>query len=250
MSIVISLIAGFSLGALIVFLWHRKKVDQIILEYESVPPSEPMVSQLQFEEVEQALKDYQVHSEQTLQELESSHQLAIEQQQADTQSQIDELQQEIQNLRNTQGSAERQVVSGLEDLKKDLEELSNLLATFERWHESLTALMGHNSVMHKQNDEFTKIVSQIVILALNAAIEAARAGKFGKGFAVVADEVRALALRSQELNSSYKDNLSKNDFLTTSTFQDIQAIGKMVMSEMHSTNSRLENILSQMSRLH
>ena len=250
MDVVIAVIGGLFLGGLIVFLWHRKKIEQLIQGYESAPPPEPMISQHQYEEAKQALKDCQAHSEQTLQALESSHQQALAQQQAETQSQLDKLQQEILSLRSTQGSAEKLVASGLEDLKKDLEELSNLLATFERWHDSLTALMGHNSTMHKQNDEFTIIVSQIVILALNAAIEAARAGEFGRGFAVVADEVRALALRSQELNASYKANLSKNDFLTTSTFQDIQASGQMIMAEMHSTNSRLENMLSQMGCAH
>lgn len=122
----------------------------------------------------------------------------------------------------------------LPKIEKDLSDLTDLLVTFERWHESLNQLMEHNAEMHGQNQEFFNIVKQIVILALNAAIEAARAGENGRGFAVVANEVRNLAMRSQELSMSYKENLNKNDFLTTATFQDIQAGGKMILTDVSS----------------
>lgn len=124
----------------------------------------------------------------------------------------------------------------------DLHALTDLLVTFERWHESLTQLMEHTAEMHHQNQEFFNIVKQIVILALNAAIEAARAGEYGRGFAVVADEVRNLAMRSQELSESYKENLNKNDFLTTTTFQDIQAGGKMILTDVASTTEVVKGI--------
>nr|WP_255375041.1 MULTISPECIES: methyl-accepting chemotaxis protein [unclassified Oleiphilus] len=105
--------------------------------------------------------------------------------------------------------------------------------------------MEHNAEMHHQNQEFFNIVKQIVILALNAAIEAARAGEHGKGFAVVADEVRSLAMRSQELSESYKENLNKNDFLTTTTFQDIQAGGKMILTDVSATNEIVKDLISR-----
>ncbi|MCO7226322.1 methyl-accepting chemotaxis protein [Pleionea sp. CnH1-48] len=120
------------------------------------------------------------------------------------------------------------------------------MLTFERIHESLTELMDHNQAMSDQNGQFFNIVKQIVILALNAAIEAARAGEFGRGFAVVADEVRALALRSQELSKSYRENLYKNDLLTTSTFQDIQASGKMVITELATVQSQVDSCISRL----
>ncbi|TNC83183.1 MAG: hypothetical protein C9356_00505 [Oleiphilus sp.] len=131
-------------------------------------------------------------------------------------------------------------------VQEDLAALTDLLVTFERWHESLTQLMEHNAEMHHQNQEFFNIVKQIVILALNAAIEAARAGEYGRGFAVVADEVRNLAMRSQELSESYKENLNKNDFLTTTTFQDIQAGGKMILTDVSSTAEVVKGIFRQL----
>jgi len=134
----------------------------------------------------------------------------------------------------------------LDQVETDLADLADLLVTFERWHESLTQLMLHNAEMHKQNQEFFNIVKQIVILALNAAIEAARAGEHGRGFAVVADEVRNLAMRSQELSESYKENLNKNDFLTTATFQDVQAGGKMILTDISATTEVVKQALQRL----
>ena len=152
---------------------------------------------------------------------------------------------QIQSLRHEHEREQFFLTEKLEHVEKDLAELTNLLVTFERWHESLTQLMEHNAEMHHQNQEFFNIVKQIVILALNAAIEAARAGEHGKGFAVVADEVRSLAMRSQELSESYKENLNKNDFLTTTTFQDIQAGGKMILTDVSATNEIVKDLISR-----
>ena len=157
-----------------------------------------------------------------------------------------EMQEEINTLRNSNQTEKSELSSKLNQVKEHLNDLAALLATFERWHESLTQLMLHNAEMHKQNQEFFNIVKQIVILALNAAIEAARAGEHGRGFAVVADEVRNLAMRSQELSQSYKENLNKNDFLTTATFQDIQAGGKMILTDVSSTSEIVKSMLTNL----
>jgi methyl-accepting chemotaxis protein len=115
--------------------------------------------------------------------------------------------------------------------------LKHLGATFERWHEQMISLMTQNHDMHTKNQELSSIVRHVVIVSLNASIEAARVGPAGRGFAVVASEVRALAARSEELSKSYRDSLHRNDLTTTSTFQDIQAGGKMIAASLASVES-------------
>ncbi len=127
-------------------------------------------------------------------------------------------------------------------LKREVDEMLNLVSTMNRWDDEMMLLMQHNSDMQKQNHEFAGIVKQIIILALNASIEAARAGEAGRGFAVVADEVKTLATQSGGLSDSYKDNLHKNDLITTTTFQDIQASGKMILTALHALDSRLDKL--------
>ena len=110
--------------------------------------------------------------------------------------------------------------------------LKELAVTFERWHEQMISLMEQNQEMHTKNHELSSIVSHVLIVSLNASIEAARAGAAGRGFSVVASEVRTLASRSQDLSKSYRDSLHRNDLITTATFQDIQAGGKMIVASL------------------
>lgn len=115
--------------------------------------------------------------------------------------------------------------------------LRGLSFTFERWHEQMISLMEQNQDMHAKNDELAAIVKHVLIVSLNASIEAARAGVVGRGFAIVAGEVRTLATRSEELSKDYSHSLHRNDLTTTSTFQDIQAGGKMVSAALSSLES-------------
>lgn len=127
--------------------------------------------------------------------------------------------------------------------------LKSLGATFERWHEQMISLMTQNHDMHTKNQELSSIVRHVVIVSLNASIEAARAGSAGRGFAVVASEVRELAARSEELSKSYRDSLHRNDLTTTSTFQDIQAGGKMIAASLSSVESLVNQFQAKLHQV-
>lgn len=122
------------------------------------------------------------------------------------------------------------------DLAGEILALLELAKTFERWHSDMNELVIHNRAMHEKNDEFASIVKHMIIVTLNASIEAARAGPSGRGFAVVADEMRGLASRAESLSDGYRHGLHENDLITTTTFQDLQAGGKMIISSLTGLN--------------
>jgi methyl-accepting chemotaxis protein len=132
-------------------------------------------------------------------------------------------------------------------LGTEIQQLLGVVRTFERWHAEMSTLLAHNREMHAKSEEFSAIVEQVVIVALNASIEAARAGEHGRGFAVVANEIRTLAARAERLSKDYRDNLYKNDLITTTTFQDLQAGGKMIVSAvtgLELINNKSKGVLS------
>ena len=137
-------------------------------------------------------------------------------------------------------------VQQAKQIASEASRLKSLAATFERWHEQMISLMTQNQDMHAKNQELSSIVRHVVIVSLNASIEAARAGPAGRGFAVVASEVRALAARSEELSKSYRNSLHRNDLTTTTTFQDIQAGGKMITASLGSVEALAHQLQSKL----
>ena len=134
-----------------------------------------------------------------------------------------------------------------DSLAGEIGQLLGVVKTFERWHAEMNTLLAHNREMHAKSEEFSAIVEQVVIVALNASIEAARAGEHGRGFAVVANEIRTLAARAEKLSKDYRANLYKNDLITTTTFQDLQAGGKMIVGAvtgLELINNRSKDVLT------
>ncbi|XVJ69105.1 MAG: chemotaxis protein [Rhizobacter sp.] len=141
-----------------------------------------------------------------------------------------------------------QALSNCDSLAAEINQLLGVVKTFERWHTEMNTLLAHNREMHARSEEFSAIVKQVVIVALNASIEAARAGEHGRGFAVIANEIRTLASRAEKLSKEYRENLYKNDLITTTTFQDLQAGGKMIvgaMTGLELINNKSKNVLAE-----
>jgi methyl-accepting chemotaxis protein len=145
------------------------------------------------------------------------------------QDQLDEQQHQARERVGAWGDGARAAHAQQEQLAANIRQLLGVSQTFERWHEAMDNLLAHNKGMHRKNEDFALIVRQMIIVTLNASIEAARVGELGRGFAVVADEMRSLASRAQTLSTEYSQSLHQNDLITTATFQDMQASGKMIM---------------------
>ncbi|KAF1049763.1 methyl-accepting chemotaxis protein [Xylophilus sp.] len=146
---------------------------------------------------------------------------------ADRQAAVQDVLGQADRLRGVALGHARELAAGITDLY-------GAEKTFERWHDDMKVLLDHNRGMHHKNDEFSHIVRQMVIVALNASIEAARAGATGRGFSIVANEMRSLSARAEALSADYRRTLYENDLITTTTFQDMQAGGRMILGAVRS----------------
>lgn len=241
-------IAGFVGGVLLsvgLMFWHYK--NRILKKWQA-EIQELKQDALNKVEVSE-LDAVRAQAERTQAEIENGYQQRVSQletelagQRASNQQLQRDAEQKLSDLNQMLETASRGVADKRSVLQKDVNGLLEQLKSMSRWDDEMTKLMEHNRFMQEQNMAFAGIVKQIIILALNASIEAARAGEAGRGFAVVADEVKTLATRSAGLSDSYKDNLQKNDIITTATFQDIQASGKMIITSIHALEAKLNDL--------
>jgi methyl-accepting chemotaxis protein len=218
--------------------WHIQRLRKVMLGMvlpEQVHAVERKLLQ-EIEELRDQIEqaDQQLAQEQTLRDADL-HQMQYEQAQA------------LAAIQNRFSDVCGSALGSSGSLADDVGALLGLVKTFERWHEDMSALITHNRAMHTKNDEFSSIVKQMIIVTLNASIEAARAGERGRGFAVVADEMRSLATRAENLAKDYRSNLYQNDLITTNTFQDLQAGGKMIIGSLIGldlTNKKIKEALA------
>jgi len=235
---------GGVLGA-IIHQWVFVKRSKLILSQKIIYLENQLIDKVDRQLVEQAREE----AAQVVTDLEQKFNLDIsklevkaQQVQQENAGAIQEKETQLDDFQVKHQQYVEKVNGYQQELKKNISALLDILSTLNRWDDEMSKLMAHNNDMQKQNKEFANIVKQIIILALNASIEAARAGEAGRGFAVVADEVKILASRSGGLSDSYRDNLYKNDLITTATFQDIQAIGKMILTSIYAVSAKLDEL--------
>lgn len=191
-----------------------------------------MVNQDDFNAMQQDMQFKVDELQQQLVELEQVRDEQLQNSQVDLSRMSDEHEKMLEKIKKQFEQSKSKAMNNLDSLAEEISTLHGLAKTFERWHADMNILIAHNREMHTKNDEFSTLVRQVVIVTLNASIEAARAGELGKGFAVVADEMRTLATRAASLSKDYRNNLYANDLITTTTFQDLQAGGKMIMGSV------------------
>jgi hypothetical protein len=129
-------------------------------------------------------------------------------------------------------------------LADEVAELKDLAEAFERWHQDMISLTTSNRALHGKGEDLMMVARSLIMVSLNAAIEAARAGEAARGFVVVAAEVRTLALKAQELAGDLRAGLHKSNLLTATTFQDIQAGGKLMMAAVSGLGSSVNRLRS------
>ncbi len=247
--ILAALVFGGAIAATVIHVIYKRRFNQQMDHITELEKQlQKKVDAELLESLQAELTSAESLHQQKIESLTEQHQQALTHAQQDADSQLNRLQNDLHEIQSAKHLSKQELSQKLSELDSQLVEMADIMKTFERWHDSLTELMKHNRAMSEQNDQFHKIVKQIVILALNAAIEAARAGEHGRGFAIVADEVRALALRSQELSDNYRESLHKNDVLTTSTFQDIQASGKMILTELSVAQGQINGCIDYMGK--
>ncbi len=184
---------------------------------------------LALQDESQGLQDALQHALHQLSECEAQMEQASHASHSHVQQLEDDHAQALQTLQGQAQHLREQTGNGCNAMGNEVATLLGLVKTFERWHDDMNMLIRHNGEMHAMNDDFATIVRQMVIVTLNASIEAARAGDQGRGFAVVASEMRNLATRAEKLSNDYRARLYENDLITTTTFQGLQAGGKMIM---------------------
>lgn len=205
-----------------------------VLQETTTPASQLKTLTEEYEEKLETLRtELDEHNQKSQNALESAHVEKIEEI-ANVRSQAHEATCKIQETA-------LQMKETLAEFKECMKSLQQFFGTFQRWNDNLTKVGKSSEAMLNRTKEFQSVSQQISMLALNASIEASRAGEQGRGFAVVADEVRSLATRSQDLSASYQDDINSNYLISVLAFQDLEAGGRMVMSDISNLMRLMES---------
>jgi hypothetical protein len=133
-----------------------------------------------------------------------------------------------------------------DELAQEVVRLRALAVALERWHQDMISMMAQHRDMNAEGEDMHSIARQLIMVSLNAAIEGARAGNEARGFVAVAAEVKTLALRVQVLAGELGRNLHTSSLITTATFQDIQAAGKMMMAAISALEGQVRQLRAEL----
>ena len=242
----LALVVGFATGAMVSRARYQRRLQ--VSQGERDAAQRQVAERVDPSDLEQRLAQAREQGREESQALKADLEALRESSDAERgrlTQEADEARQRLDDVQSRLAEYQQTLCGELAETRGSVRELLDLSETIDRWNAGMTELMSHTEGMSRQIDEFNRIVDQIGILALNAAIEAARAGEHGRGFAVVADEVRKLSTSAHELNEEYRNTLKKNTLITTTAFQDVQAGGKMLITAVHTLNSRFDALERQ-----
>ncbi|MGK5093811.1 methyl-accepting chemotaxis protein [Deltaproteobacteria bacterium TL4] len=241
----LGLLIGVFVSTIFMRLKSRKRIEALTQQLEN--QSYKMVEKSRLALMKKDFKTQQLEYDRQVQKMKLEYEQKLDQ----LKTQVTELQtmltlgQQRQHLREHLSSS----IEMVERLSEEVNMLIGLVTTFERWHDGLSELKANSKMMHKLNEDFKNIGSQTAILSLNASIEASKSGEAGKGFKVVAQEISQLASQTQGVCTNYTQQLTKNDLLTTATFQDTQAGSRMAMNAMDGLKYLVDDLRREMGKL-
>ncbi len=131
------------------------------------------------------------------------------------------------------------------DVTEMVADIKTLAVAFERWHDDMILMTAQSRDLNVMGEDLALIARKMIMVSINAAIEAARAGDIARGFVVVAAEVKTQAQQVQEVSGSIRKTLHQGELLTTATFQDIQAGGKMMMAAISGLDAMVTQLRSE-----
>ncbi|WP_139240722.1 methyl-accepting chemotaxis protein [Geitlerinema sp. PCC 9228] len=175
------------------------------------------------------------------------------------QSQLDALNQAIQELETAVGAteavsdnaqkvekavqkAQSTVRQGDDAMNRTVDGIMEIRKTVSETTQKIKRLGESSQKITKVVNLISNFATQTNLLALNAAIEATRAGEYGRGFAVVADEVRSLARQSAAATTEIENLVQEIQQETSEVASAMDTGIQQVVSGTELVNETRENL--------
>ena len=159
---IVAAVIAFIVAAALSFIIQQKRIKAMQEQHAGEVQTyraqiNASISREQYESETQTLSERSSNLESALSEAQSQLDNLRHQADEDKLALEQEYQSRIQQIEYDSSGKVQSVREQLAIVQDDLQALTDLLVTFERWHESLTQLMEHTAEMHHQNQEFFNI---------------------------------------------------------------------------------------------